>query len=64
VANRIGNASLADIDYVEVLQYPSLIPLDILATPKRLIVAVAVRFGKSRLIDNRILDLERKPSHV
>jgi pantoate--beta-alanine ligase len=64
VADRIGKSSLADIDYVEVLHYPSLIPLDPQATPKRLIVAVAVRFGKTRLIDNRILDLERKPSHV
>ncbi|MCC2683806.1 MAG: pantoate--beta-alanine ligase [Paenibacillaceae bacterium] len=64
VANRISEASLSDIDYVEVMQYPSLTPLDPQVTPKQLIVAVAVRFGKTRLIDNRILDLERMPSHV
>jgi pantoate--beta-alanine ligase len=67
VVERINEAPLADIDYVEVLRYPSLTPLDDpsqQAAPKQMIVAVAVRFGKTRLIDNRILDLERKPSHV
>jgi len=55
---EIRTAPLADIDYVEVLEYPSLSPVK---TPSvvdagRIIAAVAVRFGKTRLIDNRILD--------
>jgi pantoate--beta-alanine ligase len=53
----IRSQPLADIDYVQVLTYPQLEPVDHLAN-KRIIMAVAVRFGSTRLIDNLILPEE------
>lgn len=55
----IGRAPLAVIDYVEVLTYPDLQPPDSVAAlhigrGSRIIVALAVKFGGTRLIDNRI----------
>lgn len=54
VSEQIKTQPLAKIDYVEVLLYPSL------EVPKKLdqetiLVAVAVRFGATRLIDNVII---------
>jgi len=59
LADSISTAPLADIDYAEVLTYPDL------AAPQdreplaggRYIIALAVKFGRTRLIDNRIYDL-------
>jgi pantoate--beta-alanine ligase len=51
VYQQISTQPLAKIDYVEVLTYPSLQPLHEL-TDQPIIVAVAVRFGQTRLIDN------------
>lgn len=53
----IRSQPLADIDYVQVLTYPQLEPVDHLVN-KRIIMAVAVRFGSTRLIDNLILPEE------
>ncbi|WP_217556297.1 pantoate--beta-alanine ligase [Paenibacillus sp. GbtcB18] len=55
----IEEAPLADIDYVEVLTYPQLEQLEAVepGVPVRLIVALAVKFGATRLIDNTILTL-------
>ncbi|WP_372011011.1 pantoate--beta-alanine ligase [Paenibacillus chitinolyticus] len=55
----IEEAPLADIDYVEVLTYPQLEQPEAVETgvPVRLIVALAVKFGATRLIDNTILTL-------
>ncbi|PWW05514.1 pantoate--beta-alanine ligase [Paenibacillus cellulosilyticus] len=59
VSNHIRESQLADIDYVELLAYPNLTPLApnqlLLETPGELLLAVAVKFGRTRLIDNRIL---------
>ncbi|MFC7442085.1 pantoate--beta-alanine ligase [Laceyella putida] len=55
VRKRIQTKPLADIDYVETLSYPRLEPLGE-RMGERMIVAVAVRFGKTRLIDNVLLD--------
>ena len=52
---RISSKPLARIDYVDVLAYPELTPVEELKG-RRVIVAVAVRFGSIRLIDNTILD--------
>ena len=57
---RIREMPLADIDYVEALTYPDLLPPDEGAKPlssgaESLLVAVAVRFGRTRLIDNILL---------
>ncbi|WP_274651612.1 pantoate--beta-alanine ligase [Paenibacillus humicola] len=55
---KIAEAPLADIDYAELLKYPDLTPpepgADISRHPKELIVALAVKFGRTRLIDNRV----------
>jgi len=56
---RIREMPLADIDYVEALTYPDLLPPEesapLASSPASLLVAVAVRFGRTRLIDNILL---------
>lgn len=57
VRDHIQSAPLAVIDYVEVLEYPSLEPLTIIDRkgPISFIIAAAVKFGKTRLIDNLLI---------
>ncbi len=55
VRNKIQAETRAQIDYVEIFQYPDLQNVDIL-TDKALL-ALAVRFGETRLIDNIILSV-------
>jgi pantoate--beta-alanine ligase len=58
IAERIESAPLARIDYVDIRWYPSLRPADSLQCINRnekIIVALAVKFGNTRLIDNRLL---------
>ncbi|CAG7611386.1 Pantothenate synthetase [Paenibacillus solanacearum] len=57
VVERIQSAPLARIDYADVLSYPSLEPIESFEGVDRIIVALAVKFGKTRLIDNRILHI-------
>lgn len=56
---QIAAEPLADIDYVDVVTYPDLEPpasdAPLRQTDKPLLAAVAVRFGKTRLIDNMLL---------
>jgi pantoate--beta-alanine ligase len=47
--------SLASIDYVSILDFPSLEPVE--TVTKEALAAVAVNFGKTRLIDNEIYAL-------
>lgn len=60
IVNHIRTAPLANIDYVEIVAYPELEPAANLPPAERkraqLLVALAVRFGRTRLIDNRLLD--------
>ncbi|SDC41860.1 pantoate--beta-alanine ligase [Paenibacillus sp. UNCCL117] len=58
VRSKIEQAPLAVIDYVEVLDYPSLQPIHSFAGSKRVIVAVAVKFGHTRLIDNIVIPIQ------
>lgn len=51
----IEQQPLAAIDYVEVLTYPSLQPVTTLAKGERICIALAVAFGKTRLLDNVIM---------
>lgn len=52
-----AQAPLGRIDYVDVLSYPDLEPIEgPLKQVDRFIVALAVHFGKARLIDNRLLE--------
>lgn len=45
-----------EIDYVEIYSYPSLKALDVIEG--KVIIAIAVKFSKARLIDNLILDVQ------
>ncbi|SDF81830.1 Pantothenate synthetase [Sporomusa acidovorans DSM 3132] len=54
VVKRIAEQPLANIDYVEIYNYPELEPVSTLST--QALVALAVRFGSTRLIDNAILE--------
>ncbi|WP_134699007.1 pantoate--beta-alanine ligase [Ammoniphilus sp. YIM 78166] len=61
---KIQAEPLAEIDYVELLSYPSLEPLESLESSS-FICALAVRFGKTRLIDNLIiLNKKGREKHV
>jgi pantoate--beta-alanine ligase len=65
---ELSKASEAVIDYVELLHYPTLgIPearADIATIKSPLILALAVKFGATRLIDNRILEGMEGNEHV
>lgn len=56
-AKLIGSEPLSEIDYVEIYELPDLKPVagDITGS---CLLAVAVRFGTTRLIDNVILEVE------
>lgn len=60
VKGRIGEASEAVLDYAELLYYPGLQAPDGMATVRELnqplLLALAVRFGSTRLIDNRLFE--------
>ncbi len=53
ISNKIKEMPLADIDYVSIYDYPSLETVENIN--EQALVAVAVRFGNTRLIDNIIL---------
>lgn len=55
VANCIAEQPLANIDYVEIYSYPDLATVSTLET--KALLALAVRFGITRLIDNTILEV-------
>jgi hypothetical protein len=55
VRTNISSEPLADIDYVEIYELPGLLPVKSSLKGKYLL-AVAVRFGTTRLIDNVILE--------
>lgn len=57
VKRSLEDAITAEIDYVDVLLYPQLIPVEQLSG--EVILAVAVKYAKARLIDNLIIDLEQ-----
>ncbi|CAH1197130.1 Pantothenate synthetase [Paenibacillus allorhizoplanae] len=59
VRDHIQTAPLAVIDYVEVLSYPTLEPFEHSHSINTLIIALAVKFGKTRLIDNLILQVRK-----
>lgn len=59
VSQHLATASLAIIDYVEVLAYPTLEPFENSHHTDSIIIALAVKFGKTRLIDNLILQVRK-----
>jgi pantoate--beta-alanine ligase len=58
VMDCIQSELLANVDYVEMYSFPELAEIDTLE--QEALLAVAVRFGATRLIDNVIL----KPNHI
>ncbi|WP_019122414.1 pantoate--beta-alanine ligase [Brevibacillus massiliensis] len=54
VIEMINDQPLAEIDYVEVVNYPSMSPVEEFRPGQQICIAVAVRFGRTRLIDNVI----------
>ncbi|MED1420108.1 MULTISPECIES: pantoate--beta-alanine ligase [Bacillus] len=57
VSDHIRQNTSGEIDYVEVLSFPELDPLE--RIKGKVIIATAVQFASARLIDNVILDLSR-----
>ncbi|WP_134686650.1 pantoate--beta-alanine ligase [Brevibacillus migulae] len=55
--NMISTQPLADIDYAEILRYPDLTAVKEWKSGEQVLVALAVRFGRTRLIDNMILTI-------
>lgn len=58
VKDHIQTSPLAEIDYVEALQYPTLEAFHSVHDAKSIIIALAVKFGKTRLIDNLIFSVK------
>ena len=56
ILNQINTSDLAIIDYVEILDAKNLEDIDII--DKKTLVALAVKFGKTRLIDNIYLEVQ------
>lgn len=54
MTDQIKTRPLADIDYVDVLRFPQLSRLEQVGQ-ETLVLALAVRFGKTRLIDNLLV---------
>lgn len=70
VRQHIEAAPLASIDYVDILTYPSLQPINegtVISDYSHkddILIAVAVRLGHTRLIDNRMINIKELKSHV
>ncbi|WP_106767935.1 pantoate--beta-alanine ligase [Paenibacillus faecalis] len=64
----ISDAPLARIDYAEVLTFPQLQPIEpdtrLADTGKDCILALAVYFGRTRLIDNTLFQMKEGIPHV
>ena len=58
IEDEISKEPLADIDYVHVLDAETLEDMSAVMPERPAVAAVAVRIGKTRLIDNRILALK------
>ncbi|MDF2937087.1 MAG: pantoate--beta-alanine ligase [Paenibacillaceae bacterium] len=65
---HIRTMPLADIDYVDLMLYPGIRPVYGLPREEwaggRLLAALAVRFGATRLIDNRLFQLADRDSAI
>ncbi|MED1793802.1 pantoate--beta-alanine ligase [Brevibacillus nitrificans] len=57
IIDMIAAMPLASIDYVELLRYPDLTPVEQRTPGESIIIALAVRFGHTRLIDNLITNI-------
>lgn len=55
IKNHLETTTSGTIDYVEIYQYPTLMPLNELKG--KIIIALAVQFSKARLIDNLVMEI-------
>ncbi len=66
--SEISSAPLAVIDYVEILTFPDLEVLEpgspLTASGSEIIIALAVKFGRTRLIDNNVFIPKEAPALV
>jgi len=64
----ISQSPLAEIDYAEILTFPGLEPLDaassFIQSDGEIIMALAVKFGRTRLIDNIVFTPKEVPALV
>ncbi|MBQ9365591.1 MAG: pantoate--beta-alanine ligase [Schwartzia sp.] len=58
VSDEIKKEKLATIDYVDVYSFPELLPIETINEPT--LLAIAVKIGKTRLIDNVIIGGDTK----
>lgn len=64
ISEQISEQTSGEIDYIELLEYPSLTPVSSnqalleSMSGRRFIVALAVKFGNTRLIDNALFHVE------
>jgi pantoate--beta-alanine ligase len=61
IIDFIQQSPLADVDYVKALQYPTLTEINHIheiKSGKSLLIALAVKFGRTRLIDNLLIELK------
>jgi len=56
VIERITKGTSGSVEYVEILSYPELKPVNVINKNKQVILAVAVQFKQARLIDNLLLN--------
>ncbi len=56
IIDKVSAEPLADIDYIEIVDGITLKPLDVLNG--KFLIALAVKFGKTRLIDNVMLEVK------
>lgn len=54
---EINKQPLANIDYIEILSFPSLAKVERAVRGEQIIIALAVKFGRTRLIDNCIVTI-------
>lgn len=57
IEKHIQAHDLAEIEYIQILDGETLVGIDHIEPGKTALAAVAVRFGKTRLIDNRMLSV-------
>lgn len=60
IRQEIQKEPLADVDYIEILDGENLEDIQVIEPSRSALAAVAVRFGKTRLIDNKLLTIPLK----
>ncbi|WP_078380213.1 pantoate--beta-alanine ligase [Sutcliffiella halmapala] len=59
IAEFVEENTKAELDYIEILSYPNLEKLDSLEEVDGIIIAIAAKFSKARLIDNLVFSYQK-----